>query len=348
MLFNIHNLPQRRVTDITLLEIAGYPHLENVASNIFAFYFQSTNLHSYHSLLLRAIMSFFHIDITSDVVVDAHREDVTSESKRIDIVIETEILVLGIENKIYHHLSNDLGSYWSHLQGLADGRSVYGVVLSLHATTMPLNEVHFVNITYGELFDRITIFLQNEQNSLPNKYDLFFQDFQQTMQTLSRGTAMDDERLAFFRQHQHEIRILLEEVQHVRGEMRRKLKSLAAILSVQDSFPGISVRPGTWSSGTETKEFLNYAFDLQNKTSLQIDIFLDSNGWGMQFFNQHGDKNKIREWIDQRQIRYHVQLKPIWRLLLVMDEPIPYEADIGQVYDWAMDVLHRIMPSRDN
>jgi hypothetical protein len=344
VLHRIHQLPHHREQDKTFLEIAGYPHLENVASNIFEFYFQSTSNHNYHNTLFRAIMSFFNTDISLDVLVNARREDVTTENKRIDIVIETDTVVLGIENKIYHQLNNDLKIYWSHLQGIANGRKVHGVVLSLHRVELPRNETNFINITYSEFLNQVDMLFRNNQNTQGNKYNLFFEDFYQTMRNLSRGTAMDYERLEFFRYHHQEIQSLLSEVKQIRGEMRGKLKMLSDALRIQDSFYGLPLKQGTWSSDTQVKEFLSYAFDLQNRTSIQIDIFLDIGGWGMQFFNQRGERGKVQEWIDQRSIPYTVQMRPLWRLILVMDERIPYEADIGYVYDWSMNLLRRILP----
>jgi hypothetical protein len=126
--------------------------------------------------------------------------------------------------------------------------------------------------------------------------------------------------------------------------MRSKLKLLSDTFRFQDSFHGIPIKQGTWGSDIEIKEFLNYAFDLQNNTRLQIDIFLGIDGWGMQFFNQRGERGKVQEWIDQRNIPYTTQRTPYWRLILVMDEQIPYEADIGYVYDWSVNILRRILP----
>jgi hypothetical protein len=236
MLHHVHCLPQRRERDKTFLEIAGYPHLENVASNILGFYFQSSNIHNYGNILFRAVLSFFDSDASTDIAVNVRREDVTAENKRIDLVIETEDTIIGIENKIYHELNNDLKIYWSHLKAIAGEKRVLGIVLSLRAVNLPFDEAHFINITYDQFLEEIDLLLYKIHNEVTDRYSLFFQDFQETMRNLSRGTTMDYERLEFFKYHRQEIHSLLQEIKQIREEMRAKLKMLAEAHGIEDRF----------------------------------------------------------------------------------------------------------------
>ena len=49
---NIKNIP----TETTFLDISGFPHYENVCSNILKFFFSSDELHGLKDLLVRALL----------------------------------------------------------------------------------------------------------------------------------------------------------------------------------------------------------------------------------------------------------------------------------------------------
>jgi hypothetical protein len=125
----------------TLLQIAGYPQLEEVASNILAFYLEPSSGHGLGTLLLDTLLTFLpETGAVSAQSVRVEREVVTTGGKRIDIVVTTDTLVLGIENKINHAVFNHLMST-SHIcnSSVRDGRCMEcscRTVLLHHPPTM--------------------------------------------------------------------------------------------------------------------------------------------------------------------------------------------------------------------
>ena len=341
MLQTFSQLPKHSEDPITFLEIAGYPHLENVASNILAFYFQSSNPHPFGNLVFRALMALVNQNVLGDYSVRARREDVTLGNKRIDLVIDTDEFIIGIENKIYHHLHNDLNMYNKHLESLANGRTIYGFVLALHPITLPA-ESNFKSITYTQLLAMVQSLYEPHHYLDSNKYTIFFQDFSQTMLHLSRGTSMSLEQLAFFQSNHQQIQDLLNEVKNLRDDMQKKLNQLAEI--IQNHTKPNDLKPSYWSPDRELFEILNYTLILDSKSRLQIDIILNLQGWNMQFFNRRGDKSAIQMWIDQRQIPYELHTKPLWRLRLAQAEVLPYTADLELVAEWAVSFIQRLRP----
>lgn len=87
----------------TFLDVAGFPHYENVISNIYAYYFDSKNTHGLDDLFLKSLIAV--IRKKSDSLIDddpfaqrlqylddwgewSVRREESVDRKRIDIVIE--------------------------------------------------------------------------------------------------------------------------------------------------------------------------------------------------------------------------------------------------------------------
>jgi hypothetical protein len=118
LLAEFDKLPKSEPRERTLLQIAGYPQLEDVASNILQFYLDPANGHGLGALLLDALLSFLPAaGAGSAHSVAVKREVVTVGGKRIDIVVTTDTLVLGIENKINHAVINPFERYRQDLEG---------------------------------------------------------------------------------------------------------------------------------------------------------------------------------------------------------------------------------------
>ena len=80
----------------------------------------------------------------------------TKQGNRIDISIfnKAQQKAIIIENKIYHHLDNDLSDYWSHYN-YPDTNKI-GILLTLKPHGIPTEVAgKFVNITHLEWKERI-------------------------------------------------------------------------------------------------------------------------------------------------------------------------------------------------
>ncbi len=121
------------------MEIAGYPHFENVCSNILSFYLQPSNEHGFGTLFLDVLATLIDTEIEIDgQAVDIRREELTDNQNRIDLVIESDNYIVGIENKIYADPYNPFWDYSEYLESLSGGRQVCKILLSLRSIqTLP-------------------------------------------------------------------------------------------------------------------------------------------------------------------------------------------------------------------
>lgn len=333
-------LPKQHIAQPTFFEITGYPHLENVSSNVLAFYLQPSNPHELGGLFLQSLCCAVNHSIDGLEVASANvrTEESTSGNKRIDIVIETDQSIIGIENKIYHELNNDLRAYWQHLSSNAQSRNVLGIVLSLKPMQSPY-ATKFKNITYEQLFTQFEPSLSKLDQS--NRYHLFLLDFIQNIRNLTGGTTMDIDRINFFRSHQQEINNLLSEINALKQDMRGRLRQLAETLELERH--GSRVTPGYWSPpNAAAMEFLFYTIEIKPQCLLQIDIFIDLSGWHIQFWNRRGERQLVQQMIKEQEIPYRIQQKPVWRLVYTGPCP-PFEADIRDLHQWVTDVTRRLM-----
>lgn len=120
------------IQDPTFMEIAGYPHYENVCSNILAFYLQPDAAHGLSDLCLKALLSLASVNETlSNVTVE--REVTTHAGNRIDLLIQSDTHLIAIENKIYHSVVNPLQDYVSFLERQPANRTLVMFLLSLYS-----------------------------------------------------------------------------------------------------------------------------------------------------------------------------------------------------------------------
>ena len=148
----------------TFFDVAGFPHYENVASNILRFFLDTNNdgYHCFGNVWLTSIIDSYNqsqyvkeqIPVAGYFTEIVERERLTEDDKRIDLFIDCGPYVLIIENKIYADVYNDLNSYRKMAQNYVDAtggkKKVIGIVLSLFPVKDNKNliENDFVNIVY--------------------------------------------------------------------------------------------------------------------------------------------------------------------------------------------------------
>lgn len=198
----------------TLLQIAGFPHWENVYSNILAFFLDSDGAHGFGPLFIRSLMAAYCCkcgqdgglkDVPFPDAVEAgaavEREVRTSDDKRIDLVVDCAEFRVCIENKIWASLYNDLAHYREHCESESDGRPVLGIVLSPEAVTdqdglKTLEAQRFVNITYEDLVKQVHQRMGSHIGPHNMRYQYLLFDFLEQASRL-RTTHMNDDEQAF-------------------------------------------------------------------------------------------------------------------------------------------------------
>ena len=191
-------------------EVAGYPHYENVASSILAFYFDTNEEHGLKDLWLKSLMECYQTKSTNNefegfysgsfetVENGVTREEATPDQKRLDIVIPTKNdFVVAIENKIYADIYNPFDSYsrWINKQyDQYEGKieivlSLYPVdnTSSLTGIDSQGNTYCFINTTYKELIAAVQRNIGSYLSEANEKWLIYMNEFIKNIDSLQEG-----------------------------------------------------------------------------------------------------------------------------------------------------------------
>jgi len=200
-------LPSVEIPDPTFFNISGSPHYEDVISNWYAFFLDTSNPHDLKTLFITSLMEcYVEKSGTSSLVFAIENTKVQRERmvglKRIDLLVYDEAIVTEkttaekdatvyrsafiIENKINATLYNDLGLYYNGIA--ADNK--YGIVLSI----IPITTGHadFVNIMHQQLMERVTANIGKYMVKANAKYLILLKDFIQQIQSFTKTVNMKD------------------------------------------------------------------------------------------------------------------------------------------------------------
>lgn len=108
----------------TYFDICGYPHYENVVSNVLAFFFDPFKPHELKNTCIEALIHISNPEIENiDEVWEVDREVRTDKGTFIDILIKNDDYVVLIENKVYADLYNDLEGYLRFVKKISTATS---------------------------------------------------------------------------------------------------------------------------------------------------------------------------------------------------------------------------------
>lgn len=333
-------LPPSQQPAPTFLEIAGYPHLENVASNILRFFLEPQGEHNLKGLVLESLLLLLNAPTPITSFAEVRREVTTQRGNRIDLVIESETCIVGIENKIYHGVHNDLADYWTYLVTQSRGRTPYGVLLSLHVppSTVPLHNFHV--ITYKQLLNHIDARLGEANDLTLEPYTVFLSDWMQTMRRLTELTALNAQMLALFREHQDGMNGLLREAALLKSEMRGTVKALADLLTPDaQAVPGL-IGFNLWRD-ERLVDVLYYDFDGGDSLVVATDIIVEPTGWRIDIHNRRGSVEQLERWLTTRSITTKIRHGREFRLTYG-DPGLPYLTELTVVKEFAAELLSKI------
>lgn len=206
----------------TFMEVSGYPHYENVSSNILAFYFDPFAEHGLKELLVSAFLKMAGVEeMPSLGKVTVNREWGTDEGKRIDLIIDSEAFTIGVENKIKHWLANDLEQYSEVIDRLGHKKNiVIKAVLGLHRIqgTGQLKG-GFSSYTYGQLWQQVRAMLGHYISDANPKWVTYLIDFMETITNLTGQNIELQKTDQFFIEHND----LLENMFEMRNSFLKRL-----------------------------------------------------------------------------------------------------------------------------
>ena len=266
----------------TFLEIAGYPHYENVSSNLLAFFLDPGKPHGLGTLLLRCLMR--KIDSSFDDVpsehIDVRREVQTNRGNRIDILVRSDTLSVLIENKIFASRNNPFEDYSNFLSQVSVGG--YNVLLTLRPVGARLHG-GFFNITHGQWMLEIRKGLADSSLQPDPRYLTLLREYLATMEALEVGTTMDSATFRLLADRKNDVERLLKEVDTLRNELRAKTEAVACEMSVKDIE---NLKRGFWSHPIEIYDCLVHDFQGDDRPSVAIDAVLSPGGWHFEVFSR--------------------------------------------------------------
>jgi hypothetical protein len=177
----------------SFMDVAGFPRRETVCSNILAFFFDPSEEHGFGDLLLTALFSMSGVTDDAFPATDQSRimrEYSTAQGKRMDLVIDHPEFTVGIENKIFHWMANDLGEYSQEIDRIAGKkRHKLKLVLGLHPEhgTLPGD---FRSHTYREFWSHVRERIGTRISNANAKWLTHLIDFMENTETLT-GITME-------------------------------------------------------------------------------------------------------------------------------------------------------------
>ncbi len=286
------------------MEISGYPHYENVCSNILKFYLNPKNEHELKDLVINSLARLIDKNFKFDIdfeEVEILREIKTINDKRLDLLILTENYAIGIENKIFHHLHNDLGDYNNTVNSYCyNSRKPICIVLSLNKLTSvedieKINNSNFINITYEQIFLNIKKNIGKHLSSNNLSYVNHLNDFMKTIENLTPKTMENRALWAFFKNNSEAIQELTDGFTSYRNSLYQQVYRLNETLP-QSEFAPLVKKQWIWDGRREghNKLALVHDYKINNLYFISIDTCIDINGWEIQLF---GRNNQSAEYL---------------------------------------------------
>lgn len=283
----------------TFLDISGFPHYENVFSNILQFFFQTNEAHGMGDLFIQAILKILGENISNTIIVnDVFREQPTPSGKRLDIVITTDDYVVGIENKIYAVLTNDLADYSSYLQSILTGRKLKRIVLSLYPIATYSG---FVNITYKELFKSVDSLMGNYWQGSNRKFMDYLNDFMQNIRRLEGAPNMNSDEIKFINDNITDLENLFSKLNLLKKELRQRVQDLGKQMVYDEQ----KCKQWFWREDGRFLDDLVHDIQIDGAT-IAIDTHAYPKGWGIYIWlrnpnlKQLNNKDDLKDWLIQQ------------------------------------------------
>ena len=288
LLDEFRKLPPAVPHSPTFMEVAGYPDYENACSNILAFFFDPNNPHGLENLLLDALAVAGPIDGITDgsyASMIVERETTTDAGNRIDILIESDTLLIVIENKIFHAAVNPFGDYTAYI----DQRNLSGKRICKFLLTLDQNDagiVHgFKNLTYVRFIDAIRQRIGHHTVHADTRYLVLLIELLNTLENLQVGTHMDPQFVGFLVARSNDVVALLGEVDKFKKELRTKVTELGALINLSER---PNVRQGFYRESGWLGDDLVHDIQLADGMLVAIDTVIEPQGWDIRIWPRRG------------------------------------------------------------
>lgn len=305
LLNEFRKLPPGMIRSPTFMEVAGYPHYENVCSNLLAFFFDPNNPHGFGGLLLDALADAGPIDgITegSYANVSVERESTTDAGNRIDILIESDTFLIVIENKIFHAAANPFADYAEFInQCNISGKTICKFLLTLDQNDAGI-VYGFRNLTYSRFIDAIRHRVGYHAAHDDTRYLVLLLDFLNTLENLQVGTHMEPQFVGFLAERSDDVVALLEEVDRFKGELRMKVTELGTLVNLRER---PNVRQSFYRERGALFDDLVHDIRISDELPVRIDTVIGPQGWEIRIWLFHrSDQARLRSLLQSLSIPF--------------------------------------------
>jgi hypothetical protein len=285
------------------LEISGYPHFENVSSNILKFYFHSEAEHNLKDLFLKSLLALIDekLIVEGDYYecLDVETERSTSNGNRLDLLIETENFIIGIENKIYHSLDNNpLDDYSKLIEKEVkqkEKKSSYKLVLSLkRIKDQKIQDNGFINITHLELVSKVEEYLGAYIVDANSDYLLFLKNYIINIKRMSGQIKENDKMNFFIEDNIAVIKDLLKE--YKKFEDKEFQNAIILKNTIEEELPRmVSTDNGLEKIWICEKYKLVYDFVTKKGYKIVVEPRFEIGNWHIAFFGRGNDSKVYLE-----------------------------------------------------
>lgn len=280
------------VKEKTYMDVSGYPHYENVCSNILAFYFNPKEEHKLDKLALCSLIKVIknkniNIELNDNIdTINVQREYITLKGNRIDLIIQNDDFVIGIENKLDAYVYNDLNDYANTLNKL-NTKSIK-ILLSLHNNAKVVENTEFINITYQEYFNQLKEDLSKFQEN-NNKWYIFLEEFIKNLENFEGELEMEEEIINWLKENKKEI----DEFDKIREiackSIEKKLEELKLLLEDRLKVNYIKIWKGDF----------NKTCYIDSPYKYHVDAKLIPEGWRIGLFTwSRTNGNRIKQIVE--------------------------------------------------
>lgn len=255
-LFKSHHFSIKEEKETNIFDITGYPHYENVASNILKFFFDTNEVHGYRDLWLRSLLDVYNsktiepVNISMLETRNIEREYSNGSDKRIDLLIDANPLIVVIENKIYASVYNPFAIYTKMAINYVKDKQLENyrlvkIVLSLNKEEID-KETGFINITYDELFDKLDELSPNYEPI--DKWKMFATEFIDNLRRKKEDTnmKMDQEWIDFVDQGNKDLSDLYKQLEDSINQR------VSIFRDINDNLNDLPFRKGVYNAKAET------------------------------------------------------------------------------------------------
>ena len=304
----INSCPDKKKKDSTLLEISGFPHYENVCSNILSFFFGSDNEHGLGTFLLDSLINVgslresFGNNAGAPSYSEAYREKNTGKG-RIDIVIETDKFVIGIENKIDASIGNDFGDYEAFLKNWSKRKKVKylgSIFMSLKPPDISVEP--FKAVLYSEFFQEVKNKIGAAALKANIKYLIFFLDFMESIQRRCEVEHMDKEILEYLEKNGGKIDKVIAILSDVKNDFIKRNKDLTDRLKAFADRNSLEINSWGGNHKYEMVHVLYFNFPVSSNGIIAIDVTCLPMGWELTVFFRGNDERNSKEWFEKNGI----------------------------------------------